>query len=421
MRELERYVILQVVDTRWREHLENMDYLREGVHLRAMAQKDPLVEYRGEGHTMFQELGFAIHEEVVSLLFHAQIEPNDGDLGLEAGNGAAGRDVLRARVAFGLRRDRGRRDRRRGDGDRDDGREPRRQRRRLGRHDPQQRVVSEEQKLGRNDPCWCGSGKKFKKCHGAPAKSGCAARDHDDFRGFDQTRRGRVVAAAGNPPPPWELSCERSRRPSAGGRSDRRRCRTCRARAPPRPRRRCLLALAFVAVASARDPRAEKLQLNAPRQPCGAGRRSTRRADLSRPGRAHELGLGNSSELPGLPTGLLEVHGHRQGPGCTTRPPRAAALPPSRSTPSPAQATATSGSARSRRWRPASPAHSRSSRPATRRVHIKALSAKTVAARGSATAPRATRSSCASPGRRDPCRSTSTPSSSRRAGRSRCS
>ena len=57
MREIERYVILQIVDTRWREHLESMDYLREGVHLRAMAQKDPLVEYRGEGHVMFEELG----------------------------------------------------------------------------------------------------------------------------------------------------------------------------------------------------------------------------------------------------------------------------------------------------------------------------------------------------------------------------
>src|SRR6266513_933062 len=57
MRDIERFVFLQVVDTRWREHLENMDYLREGVHLRAMAQKDPLVEYTAEGHTMFQELG----------------------------------------------------------------------------------------------------------------------------------------------------------------------------------------------------------------------------------------------------------------------------------------------------------------------------------------------------------------------------
>ncbi|MBA2475463.1 MAG: preprotein translocase subunit SecA, partial [Actinobacteria bacterium] len=77
MRYLERNVILQVVDLRWREHLENMDYLREGVHLRAMAQKDPLVEYRSEGHAMFQELSAAIRGEVVSILFHAQIEPAD--------------------------------------------------------------------------------------------------------------------------------------------------------------------------------------------------------------------------------------------------------------------------------------------------------------------------------------------------------
>ena len=56
MRDLERFVILQTVDLRWREHLENMDYLREGVHLRAMAQKDPLVEYTAEGHAMFQQL-----------------------------------------------------------------------------------------------------------------------------------------------------------------------------------------------------------------------------------------------------------------------------------------------------------------------------------------------------------------------------
>src|SRR5205085_9377134 len=62
-------------DTRWREHLENMDYLREGVHLRAFAQKDPLVEYTAEGHKMFEELNAAIREEVVFTLFHAEIEP----------------------------------------------------------------------------------------------------------------------------------------------------------------------------------------------------------------------------------------------------------------------------------------------------------------------------------------------------------
>ena len=56
MRDLERFIVLQTVDIRWREHLENMDYMREGIHLRGMAQKDPLVEYRNEGHIMFQEL-----------------------------------------------------------------------------------------------------------------------------------------------------------------------------------------------------------------------------------------------------------------------------------------------------------------------------------------------------------------------------
>ncbi len=76
-RQVERYVILQVVDQRWREHLESMDYLREGVHLRAMAQKDPLVEYRHEGHLMFEQLSGEIREEVVSLLFHAEVTPGE--------------------------------------------------------------------------------------------------------------------------------------------------------------------------------------------------------------------------------------------------------------------------------------------------------------------------------------------------------
>ncbi|MFN2471179.1 MAG: preprotein translocase subunit SecA [Gaiellaceae bacterium] len=171
MRELERYVILQVVDTRWREHLENMDYLREGVHLRAMAQKDPLVEYRGEGHQMFEELGRQIHEEVLYLLFHAQLEP--GDLDLERRNGGAdgnlsyehqslaGSDAIAAAgaTAIGAEADptamTGTVAGSLGAGGTSVATAPR------------QRVVSEEQKLGRNDPCWCGSGKKFKRCHGS--------------------------------------------------------------------------------------------------------------------------------------------------------------------------------------------------------------------------------------------------------------
>jgi preprotein translocase subunit SecA len=170
LRDVERFVILQVVDVRWREHLENMDYLREGVHLRAMAQKDPLVEYTAEGHRMFEELNFEIREEVVKMLFHAEIEVEEVDQlqqaqeaqGLDgeafayeheslagaqaiaaAGGGAAmmlgGGDG--ASVTTGV-----------GGG---------------GSVATQQRVTSEREKLGRNDPCWCGSGKKFKRCHGA--------------------------------------------------------------------------------------------------------------------------------------------------------------------------------------------------------------------------------------------------------------
>ena len=157
MRDLERYIILQVVDQRWREHLENMDYLREGVHLRAMAQKDPLVEYRGEGHAMFEELGRAIREEVLVLLFHAEVEPGgaeqlqaeqqatNGNLayeheslaGAEAIAASLGGGTATAAVAGG------------------------------GSVATRQVVKSEHDDIGRNDPCWCGSGKKFKKCHGA--------------------------------------------------------------------------------------------------------------------------------------------------------------------------------------------------------------------------------------------------------------
>src|SRR5256714_8722878 len=79
LRDVERFVILQVVDVHWREHLENMDYLREGIHLRGMAQKDPLVEYTAEGHKLFEELNAAIREEVVRTLFHAEIEVEEVD------------------------------------------------------------------------------------------------------------------------------------------------------------------------------------------------------------------------------------------------------------------------------------------------------------------------------------------------------
>jgi preprotein translocase subunit SecA len=159
MRELERFVILQVVDVRWREHLENMDYLREGVHLRSMAQKDPLVEYTSEGERMFTDLGAAIRGEVVLHLFHAEIQPDEGAAAAElipqpGSNGGSNGNKLTyehettsgaaAMAQAG------------GGGTF------------VPRGTTTQAVqVSAHEKLGRNDPCWCGSGKKFKKCHGA--------------------------------------------------------------------------------------------------------------------------------------------------------------------------------------------------------------------------------------------------------------
>jgi preprotein translocase subunit SecA len=165
MREVERYLVLQVVDVRWREHLESMEYLRDGIHLRAMAQKDPLSEYRSEGHGMFEELTATIQEEIVRYLLRIQIErpPEQGELEPAAsanGDGltyehesAAGSDAIRAAGA--------------GDAP---------QQARAGATagaagaaattvSTGQRVVT--QQVGRNDPCPCGSGKKYKKCHGA--------------------------------------------------------------------------------------------------------------------------------------------------------------------------------------------------------------------------------------------------------------
>ena len=79
MRRAERFYLLQTIDTRWREHLDNMDYLRDGIHLRGLAQKDPVVEYRTEGHQMFNEMMHEVQEEVVAGLFQFVIEVDGPD------------------------------------------------------------------------------------------------------------------------------------------------------------------------------------------------------------------------------------------------------------------------------------------------------------------------------------------------------
>jgi preprotein translocase subunit SecA len=153
MRELERFVILQVVDVRWREHLENMDYLREGVHLRGLAQKDPLVEYTQEGERMFTELGAAIRAEVVLHLFHAELAPEEAQQLTQPSQTANGNIQYEHETTAGAQAIAAA-----GAGEA------------VGAGVPSATGVvqaSPHEKLGRNDPCWCGSGKKFKKCHGA--------------------------------------------------------------------------------------------------------------------------------------------------------------------------------------------------------------------------------------------------------------
>jgi preprotein translocase subunit SecA len=155
-RDLERWITLQVTDTRWREHLDNMDYMRQGIGLRGYAQKDPLVEYRQEGQEMFNEMSFLIKQEAVRVLMHADVEVEAGD-----GNGAlpqsqAPRGDLTYRhedaatleaIAAGSDV---------GDQEVD-----------MMMPVVEQRQLDPERDVGRNDPCWCGSGKKYKRCHGA--------------------------------------------------------------------------------------------------------------------------------------------------------------------------------------------------------------------------------------------------------------
>jgi preprotein translocase subunit SecA len=169
MRYLERQILLQIIDNRWREHLYEMDYLREGIHLRGFAQIDPLVAYKNEGFTMFRELMNSIWEEFARVIFHVEVTIEPAELEplpaqptelTYAGGGpeqpsaiekasqaaqvaapAAGAAAVGTAAAAG------------GNG--------------ASSENPATVVKSDREKIGRNDPCWCGSGKKYKKCHGA--------------------------------------------------------------------------------------------------------------------------------------------------------------------------------------------------------------------------------------------------------------
>ncbi len=171
-RQLERDVMLQIIDQRWRDHLADMDYLREGINLRAMGNQDPLVAWQRDGYAMFEKLMSGIADDYLRYIFHVQVitEPAP-EPDLAAASYASADDPVQSTGAVaatmvvppdllqpggealpmtgvgGLASAAGRAV--------DDG-------------DSQVPIVkSEREKLGRNDPCWCGSGKKFKFCHGA--------------------------------------------------------------------------------------------------------------------------------------------------------------------------------------------------------------------------------------------------------------
>jgi len=126
MRELERVIMLRVVDEYWMDNIDAMDDLKQGIHLRAYGQHDPVIAYKEEGFQMFQAMITAIREETVRRLFLAQIQPRQEvkrvKVAKETGNSASDRTVK------------------------------------------QQPVRNKDKKVGPNDPCPCGSGKKYKKC-----------------------------------------------------------------------------------------------------------------------------------------------------------------------------------------------------------------------------------------------------------------
>ncbi len=161
MRALERWVLLRTIDSKWRDHLYEMDYLREGIGLRALAQRDPLVEYKNEGYNMFQQMMGSIQQDFVRYFYHLEIQQEEqpqeeavshklaysggGDGSLTQNFAAAGAAVMSG-------------------GMRDSSAEAYEAAQQATRTVVAPRSVT---KVGRNDPCPCGSGKKYKKCCGA--------------------------------------------------------------------------------------------------------------------------------------------------------------------------------------------------------------------------------------------------------------
>ncbi len=153
MRALEKHVMLNVVDSNWKEHLARMDYLRQGIHLRGYAQKQPKQEYKREAFELFSEMLDKIKRDMVALLARVRIRTEEEAAQQEAAERQR-QEAMARRMQFqhpetgGLGAD-------------DEAAQA------VGAsHAGSQPVVNEQVKVGRNDACPCGSGKKFKHCHG---------------------------------------------------------------------------------------------------------------------------------------------------------------------------------------------------------------------------------------------------------------
>ena len=132
LRELERRVLLSVLDRKWREHLYEMDYLQEGIGLRAMAQRDPLVEYQREGYELFSAMMDAIKEELASLVFNVEVTIEGDGTEIKA-KGVDEKPATKLPLQYSAADENG-------------------------------LAISGD--VSRNSPCPCGSGKKYKRCHG---------------------------------------------------------------------------------------------------------------------------------------------------------------------------------------------------------------------------------------------------------------
>jgi preprotein translocase subunit SecA len=164
MRQVERDIMLQIIDQKWREHLSEMDYLREGINLRAMGQQDPLVAWQREGYSIFEQLLGAIDDDYVKYVMHAEVqlehqsETPASAFDLNQAQYLAPEDPVQSIPSANIFIPPGAVD--------EPPLTPAAEQSWEDEPTMEPIVKSDNEKMGRNQPCWCGSGKKFKMCHG---------------------------------------------------------------------------------------------------------------------------------------------------------------------------------------------------------------------------------------------------------------